>query len=70
VPTPVTPNREWSIPTVDGVWVGDRSEPLPEDLSSVDYRFEHYLLVGEEYIHETLISADDEPPEHWHWRAQ
>jgi hypothetical protein len=70
LPVPVTNNPEWSIPTVDGVWLGDRSEPLPEDLTNVDYRNESYYRVGDgddsEYVHPTLL---EERPEGWpDWR--
>jgi hypothetical protein len=54
---PETENRSWYIPpTVDGIWVGDRQDPLPEDLEGVDYRHEHYIRVGDEYVHETLMT--------------
>jgi hypothetical protein len=54
-------NREWWLPTVDGRWVGDLAEALPEDLSTIDYRHERYVRVGGEtpfdgeYVHETLL---------------
>jgi len=65
LPVPISGNGEWSIPTVDGIWLGDRSEPLPPDLASIDYRNERYLLVGDDFVHETLVTDEDEPPEHW-----
>jgi hypothetical protein len=69
MPIPVTQNREWSIPTVDGVWLGDVDAGLPEDLTTIDYRHEDYLRVGEgddaEYVHQTLVTLDDEPPPSW-----
>lgn len=65
LPVPVTANPQWCIPTVDGIWVGDRAEPLPEDLSDVDYRYENYWRVGEgdeeEFVHQTLV--DELPPD-------
>jgi hypothetical protein len=69
IPFPFSPNRTWSVPTVGGVWVGDRPEGLPEDIETVDYRSEDYLRVGEgddaEYVHESLVTADDDPPDYW-----
>ena len=69
LPVPVTNDPEWSIPT-DGVWLGDLSEQLPEDLTNVDYRNESYYPVGDgddaEYVHPTLL---EERPEGWpDWR--
>jgi hypothetical protein len=69
MPIPVSENRNWWIPTVDGVWVGDRiGDPLPEDLSEVDYRHEAYYRVGDgddaEYVHVSLLDErpSDLPP--------
>jgi hypothetical protein len=65
MPILVSENRTWSIPTVDGIWIGERTEPLPEDLSQVDYRYEQYYRVGEgdddEFVHETLL--EERPPD-------
>jgi len=47
--------------------VGDRTQPLPEDLSDVDYRHEDYLRIDDEYIHRSLVTAEDDPPKHWNW---
>ena len=62
LPVPVTDqNREWYIPTVDGVWLGDCAEPLPDDLSTVDFDYERYWRVGGdnpgtgEFVHEALL---------------
>ena len=57
--------REWTIPTLGGTWVGDLGGRIPEDLTSLDLRFEDYLRVGDEYIHETLVTADEAPPTGW-----
>jgi hypothetical protein len=72
VPVVVSDNPQWSIPTVDGIWIGDRNEPLPDDLSTVDYRYENYFRVGDiddedaEYVHSSLL---EERPEGWpEWR--
>ena len=53
LPVPVTNNPEWSIPTVDGVWLGDRNEPLAEDLTNVDYRNESITVSATETTRNT-----------------
>jgi hypothetical protein len=65
---PVSENREWTILTVDGVWFRDREEPLPADPDRVDVRTEVYLRVDDGYVHESLVTLEDDPPNWMRWK--
>ncbi|MCW2976400.1 MAG: hypothetical protein JWM06_1681 [Actinomycetia bacterium] len=63
---PVSHNRHWPLPTVDGVWIDDWKDRAPrDDLMEAPREDAHYWRVGDgddsEYVHISLL--DELPPE-------
>jgi hypothetical protein len=63
---PDIPERcEWWITTIDGLYIDEVGKISFEMLEDPNRRQdERYVRVGDEFVHETLIAPQQEPPTH------